>query len=843
MCAIEKSFYAGPCGVEPYDKEWGVGVSGMVDNPSPYPRINRMLKWLDAVTPGADHERACLVTEAYQKHNYKPQIVKCAEALSNVLRNVTVRIYPDELIVGEIAAPAKSASVFPEFSFNWIVDEIKNNPWENRTHDVHVISEETEKRLLELADYWSGKTVEEQIKGTCTDEELKGCQMGKGVYFSDLYMYGGVGHVCANYEMLFKQGFGGLKKKVEEKLAGINPSLPEDIKKRNFYQAQLIVVDASIEFIKRYAWLAREMAVKEQDATRKKELLQIADNCAWVSENPPRTFWEAIQLYHLATNIILIESNGHSVTYGRFDQLFYPFYKNDMKNGTVTKDFVQELIENFFIKLHELNKLRDTGNTMVASDTRMGGTALDVGGVDRKGHDATNDLSFMVLDAHAHTRIPNPWMAVRFHANTPVEFKIKVFNVIRIGTGEPKILNDEVNIPAAMAYGRTLEDARDYVGIGCVEPDAAGKEYGWHDATYFNMAKVFEMAINNGRCIGCGSTCPRWEICGSVGKRLGAPTGSLADFKSFDEVLDAYDKQMNYWCDRLVSMVNIMDLTHQALKPLPYLSLLIDDCTEKGVDVTAGGARYNFSGPQGVGTGTVGDGLSTIKQLVFEEKKVTGAELLKAVENNWEGYEPLYALVNSKKVHHYGNDDDYADELANFALSTYCKNLGKRPNAHGGVFVPGVFSVSVNVGAGFFCGASVDGRKAFEPVSDCLGPVHTYAGSHDVNGPTAIANSVSKLDLERVGNGTILNWKFTPTCLTGETGRDNLISVIDGFFEKKGMQSQFNVVSRETLLAAQANPERYKGLLVRVAGYSAYFVQLSKELQDDIIGRTELSFD
>ncbi|TEB14128.1 Benzylsuccinate synthase alpha subunit [Pelotomaculum sp. FP] len=843
MSVVEKSFYAGPCGVEPYDKEWGVGVSGMVDNPSPYPRINRMLKWLDAVTPGADHERACLVTEAYQKHSYKPQIVKCAEALSNVLRNVTVRIYPDELIVGEIAAPAKSAPVFPEFSYNWIVDEIKNNPWKSRTHDVHVLSEETEKRLLELAEYWPGKTVEEQIKATCTDEELKGCQMGKGVYFLDLYMYGGVGHICANYESLFKQGFGGLGKRVEEKLAGIDPSLPEDIKKRNFYQAQLIVVEASIEFIKRYARLAREMAAQEQDETRKNELVQIAGNCEWVSENPPRTFWEAIQLYHLATNIILIESNGHSVTYGRFDQLFYPFYKNDMKNGTATKDFVQELIENFFIKLHELNKVRDTGNTIVASGPRMGGTALDVGGIDRKGRDATNDLSFMVLDAHAHTRIPNPWMAVRFHANTPVEFKIKVFNVIRIGTGEPKILNDEVNIPAAMAYGRSLEDARDYVGIGCVEPDAAGKEYGWHDAAYFSMAKVFELAINDGRCVGCGSNCPRWEICASVGKRLGAQTGRLADFKSFDEVLDAYDKQMKYWCDRLVSVINIMDLTHQSLKPLPYLSLLIDDCTEKGVDVTAGGARYNFSGPQGVGTATVGDGLSTIKQLVFEEKKVTGAELLKAVENNWEGYEPLYALVNSKKVRHYGNDDDYADELAGFALNTYCKHLERRPNAHGGVFVPGVFSVSVNVGAGFFCGASVEGRKAFEPVSDCLGPVHTYAGSHDLSGPTAIANSVSKLDLVRVGNGTILNWKFTPTCLTGETGRDNLISVIDGFFAKKGMQSQFNVVSRETLLAAQANPEKYKGLLVRVAGYSAYFVELSKELQDDIIGRTELSFD
>ncbi|HBC92443.1 MAG TPA: formate C-acetyltransferase/glycerol dehydratase family glycyl radical enzyme [Pelotomaculum sp.] len=829
--------------VEPYDKDWGVGVSGMVDNPSPFPRINNMLKWLDGFTAGVDHERACLVTEVYQKFSGKPQIVKCAEALSHVLRNITLQIQPNELIVGGLAAQPKSAPVFPEFSITWMLDEIKNNPWKNRTHDVHIMSEETEKNILELGEYWVGKTVEDLIKSTSTDEEAKGTSAGKGVFFLDLYTTGGIGHVCANYEKLFKLGFGGLKKKVEEKLASVDRSLPEDIKKRNFYQAQLIVLDASIKYIKRYALLAQEMAAKEQDKVRKNELLQIADNCAWVSENPPRTFWEAIQLYNIATNIILLESNGHSITYGRFDQLFYPFYKNDIDNKTTTREFVQELIENFFIKIHQLNKIRDVGNTIIATGVRMGGTALDVGGVDKYGRDATNDLSYMVLDAHAHTRIPNPWMAARVHANTPPEFKIKLFNVIRIGTGEPKILNDEVYIPAAMNYGRSLEDARDYVGVGCVEPDAAGKEYGWHDAAYFNMAKVLELAINDGRCVGCAANCPRWEICGSVGKRLGAQTGSLADFKSFDEVLDAYDKQMEYWCDRLVSCINIMDISHQQLKPLPYLSLLIDDCIEKGVDVSAGGAKYNFSGPQGVGTGSVADGLATIKQLVFEDKKVTGAELLKAVNDNWEGHEPLYALVNSDKIHHYGNDDNYADELASFALSTYCKHVEKRPNARGGMFMPGVYSVSINVLCGLFQNASIEGRKSYEPISDCLGPVHTYAGSHDISGPTAIANSVSKLDLVRVGNGTILNWKFTPTCLTGETGRDNLISVIDGFFEKKGMQSQFNVVSRKTLLAAQANPEKYKGLLVRVAGYSAYFVELSKELQDDLIGRTELSFD
>jgi formate C-acetyltransferase len=388
-----------------------------------------------------------------------------------------------------------------------------------------------------------------------------------------------------------------------------------------------------------------------------------------------------------------------------------------------------------------------------------------------------------------------------------------------------------------------VEDSRNYHVVGCVEIDAGGKEYGWHDSAYFSIAKVLELAINNGRCIGCGAHCPRWDGCGGAGSRLGPETGSLADFSSFDQVLESYDRQMKYWVDQMIAGTEVMDLVHQELKPLPYLSLLIDDCLKKGVDVTAGGAIYNFTGPQAVGVGTVADGLSTIKQLVFEEKKVSGKDLLEACENNWTGYDALYALVNSNKVHHYGNDDDYADELAKFGADTYCKYVENRPNSRGGKYVPGVYSVSANVALGLVQWASVDGRKVLEPVSDCVGPVHTQAGSHDVKGPTAIAKSVTKLDHIRAGNGTLLNWKFTPSCVAGDVGRDNLISLMDVYFERKGMHSQFNILSKETLADALVRPEHYKDLLVRVAGYSAYFVELSKPLQYDIMGRTELSFD
>ncbi|HNX29635.1 MAG TPA: formate C-acetyltransferase/glycerol dehydratase family glycyl radical enzyme [Syntrophomonadaceae bacterium] len=844
MAVEEKYLFNEPCGLEPYDKEWGIGVSGMCDNPSPYPRVNRLLDYyFNATEFTVDHQRACLLTEAYKEHSDKSQNIKCALAFAHILRNVKIAIYPDEMIVGEIAAPYKSAPIYPEFSYNWIIDEMKNFPWKDREFDIYQVSEESEKRLLDLHDFWKGKTVEELILSMASEDELKGTGVGRGLYLLNLYFYGGVGHTCANYEKLLADGFGALRKRILEKLAAIDPSLPEDLKKRDFYQAQLIALNAAADYMRRYAALARDMAATETDAARIIELLQIANNCEWVAENPPRTFFEALQLVHFATFLILIESNGHSVSYGRFDQYMYPFYKHDLENGTATKEYLEELLECFYVKYGTPIKLRDRLTTISNTGRGFGGESMTVGGVDRQGHDATNDLSFMCLDAHAHTRLGAPWLCVRWHANTPRTFRIKTANLIRMGTGQPKVYNDESAIPVQLAKGIPLEDARDYAVVGCVEIDNPGKEYGWHDSAYFSMGKVLELAINNGRCLGCASYCPRWEICGGVGKRLGPETGSLAEFKNFDEVAESFDKQMKYWCDKMITGINIMDIAHQKLKPLPYLSLLIDDCIEKGVDVSAGGARYNFNGPQGVGVGTVADGLANIKKLVFEEKKVSGKDYLDALEKNWEGYEPLYALVNSDKVPHYGNDNDYADELAQLCFNTYCQYVENRPDARGGKFIPGVYSVSANVGLGLIQWAAADGKKAGEPVSDCLGPVHNASGSHDVSGPTAIVKSVTKLDHVRATNGTLMNWKFTPSTVAGESGRDNLISLLEVFFQNKGHHSQFNIVSRETLEDALVHPEKYRFLLVRVAGYSAYFVELSKPLQMDIVGRTELSFD
>ena len=838
---------ADPRAVEPYDKEWGVGISGNTPEPSPFERINKILAITQKTTNGfVSPDRAELVTEAYRAHPGEPQILKSAYGIANVLDKTPIFIFPHELVVGCLGCDKKGAPVHPEFGLNWVVDEMRDGLMgmsEKRTHDYFSYTRDTQDRLEALRAFWDGSTVEDMTNAMLTDDILKGSHAGKGVFFADAYIFCGAGHLGLDYERLFRLGFGGIRELIMKHADALTLSGPEDIKKRTFYKAVLITTEATIRHIRRYAALADEMAESESDEKRADELRKISEICDWIAENPPRTFWEAIMLVNLANTIIHIECNGHSVSYGRFDQYMYPFYLHDLETGEATREDMQELIENFYIKIWDMNKLRNHVLIKTFGNGGIGGPALTVGGIKKDGTDGTNDLTYMALDAHAHVRIPAPWLAVRLHANTPWELKVKTANVIRMGTGEPKIFNDDVAIPSMLTSNVELMDARDYQVVGCVEPDVSGKSYGWKDCGHMNIARVLELAINDGRCYNCSEACPRYEKCAGIGGQLGLKTGSLADFTSFDQVLEAYDRQMEYWCDRQVALLNAVDLAHQALRPLPYLSILMDGCIENGRDVTAGGTKYNFTGPQGVGIGTAGDGLATIKQLVFDEKRVTGKELLDAVRADWEGHEALYAWVNSDRVHHYGNDDDYADALAKFAMDTWCKHIERRPNAHGGFFQPGAYSVTVNVAHGQNQWASVEGRKAFEPVSDCMGAVHTRCCSHDVKGPIAICKSVTKLDHARATNGTLLNWKFTPSALAGETGRDSFIALMEEYIHRKGMHSQFTVASQETLVAAQKDPDSYRDLLVRVAGYSAYFVELNKALQDDIIGRTSLSFD
>ena len=826
----------GTGGNEPFDLDYGMMDTSGDTFATPYPRIAKILKRVLSADKYVDSERAVLATKAYQMYDTDPAIIKQAKILSYVMNNVTIRIHPDELIVGEIAAPSRSTPIFPEFSYDWIMNELRAGVWSKRNNDVFQITEKDKEALLAIEEYWKGRTNSDSIISMLSEEQRKGSSLGqKPVFFPNLHLWGGVGHIIPRFQKLLKTGWIGLKNEILECVSRLDTNTSEGIEKREFYIAQLIVLQALKDYALRWASLAREEASKCPDATRKAELLVIGDNMEWLSENPPRNFYEAIQFYCLIIDGVHIESNGQGISWGRPDKHLYPFYKKDMEEGKITKWFVGELWEQMYIKIFEQMRLRDDETCALNSELGIGGPLLLVGGCDEDGIDITNDLSYIGLEAHAHTQLPDPWFSVRWSIESPWEYKVKVVNVIKVGTSQPKIFNDECIIPNMIRAGRSLEAARDYSVVGCVEVDSGGLEYGEHDAAYFNMAKVLELTLNNGYSIDLPKD----------GKPLGLDLGNLETYKTFEELLEAFDKQMEYWVDLMCGVVNACDIAHARNKPLPYASLLIEDCIQNGKDATAGGARYNFSGPQGIAVGTCADGLANIKKLVFEEKKVTGKQMLDALKANWKGHEQLLALVNSDYVPHFGNDDDYADDLARFACASYCKAVDGRPTYRGGKFHPGMYSVSANVGIGFTTGATPDGRGNYEALSNCMGPVQTAAGGcHDYKGPTAVIRSAAKCDHIRAGNGTLLNIRFTPACVSGDTGRDNFIAYIEDYFARKGLHIQFNIVNTETLRDAQKHPEKYPTLLVRVAGYSAYFTKLSKELQDDLIGRNAYdSFD
>lgn len=829
---MKNQTHTNACGTEPFDKTYSLGYQVHHEDWSPFPRVNHLRQTFLDRNYDIDVERLRLVTETYKKYEKSGLSRKlvCAYAFENVLLNTTLYIYDEDLIVGEIAAPAKASPIYPEFSVNWIIEEVLHSPFEERDHDqFYFRNDEERQETVELCKWWQGKTIDDAVNARLDEDQKKGSEVGEKIFQTNLYHYAGTGHLAIDYPRLMSLGFDGLIKEAEEKLAGLSKRDPEYGSKRDFYQAAVIMHQAAKKYTERYAVLAEEMAAKETDGKRKEELLAIAENCHAVAGGAPKTFWQAMQLFNIATALIQVESNGHSISYGRMDQWLYPFYEEDMKNNTISKEFALELIEVEYVKMNNPTKLKDKGSMALRNGRGFGGESLTIGGMDKEGRDATNDLTMLMLEGSAHTRMMNPWVCVRMHEGTPYELKIKTVECIRAGYGHPKLFNDEPAIQGMMKKGMSLEEARDYCVVGCVEISLPGKEYGWHDAAYVNTPKMMEMVLNGGRSL-------------NTGKQLGPDSGSLETYQSFDEVLASVDTQFEYWTDQMCSSLCIIDNIHREIKPLPYLSMFYADCVASGKDVTEGGAKYNGTGPQASGMATCADSLASIKQLIFDEKRCTGAELLDAVKNNWKGYEKLYAYVNSSKVHHYGNDDDYADELFKYMFECYCRHISGRKNPRGGIFSPGVYSVNANVAMGMNTNASVDGRKKGEAISDNMGPVHTDCCSHDINGPTAVVNSLAKVDHSLATNGTLMNLKFPQESVAGIEGRDNLVSFIDEYIAKKPMHVQFNIMSSATMRAAQKKPEDYKDMLVRVAGYSAYFVELGKPLQKDLIQRTELHF-
>jgi formate C-acetyltransferase len=832
------------------------------------PRIQKLIDDMYRKNPEVEAERACLVTESYKTTEALPMVLRRAKSLEHILDKMTLVIRDGEMIVGNLTAAPRSTQIFPEYSYKWLPREF--DTLAKRTGDVFEISEEVKAKLLSVFPYWDGRTVNE-LAAEYMYPETK-VAMDKGVFTVGNYFFNGVGHISVDYEKVLKIGFNGIIREAETAMATADRNCPAFITKRNFLEAVIITAKAAIRWAGRFAELAERLAAT--DSANAPALRAIAANCRNVPANPATGFHEALQSFWFVQAIIQIESNGHSISPMRFDQYMYPYYKADMASGRITKESAQELLDCLWVKFNDVNKVRDEGSTKGFGGYPMFQNLI-VGGQDKNGEDATNELSIACLEASAHTRLPQPSISIRAWNKSPNEFLIKAAEVSRIGLGMPAYYNDEVIIPALINRGLPLEDARDYGIIGCVEPQKGGKTEGWHDAAFFNMARVLELVIYNGKLDGV---------------QVSPPTGDFASFTSFEQVEEAYKKQMEYCVSLLANADNAVDMAHSARAPLPFLSSMVSDCIERGKTVQEGGAHYNFTGPQGVGVANVGDSLTAIKTLVFERKQYTLAQIRDAVSSNFGqgvarntpipndvieevvrrmiatgqgvsseqlaklqelsrnglpgaapaagggAYDALYKDI--KAAPKFGNDIPEADAQARFAALVYCREVEKHANPRGGRFQPGLYPVSANVPMGAGTGATVDGRKAGDALADGVSPI----SGCDVNGPTAAANSVAVLDHAIASNGTLFNQKFHPSALSGREGLEKLAALVRGFFDQKGMHVQYNVVGRETLLDAQKNPSKYKNLVVRVAGYSAHFIALDKTLQDDIINRTEQMF-
>ena len=673
-------------------------------------RIPKLVADLFAKMPEIEAARAELITESYRETEGQPIMMRRAKAFEHILKNIPIIIRPGELIVGSSTIAPRGCQTYPEFSYEWM--EAEFDTVEHRAADPFYISDDTKKRLKEADKYWKGKTTSELAYSYMAPETHRA--MEHNFFTPGNYFYNGVGHITVQYDKVLTIGFEGIKKEAEKELAGCQFGDEDYATKSVFLEAVMLSCDAVIGYAGRYAKLAAEMAEQERDAKRKKELLTIAEICAKVPEHGAESFQEACQSFWFVQQLLQLESSGHSISPGRFDQYMYPYYEKDLNAGKLTREYAQELLDCIWVKLNDLNKCRDE-----ASAEGFAGYSLFqnliVGGQTVDGKDATNDLSFMCITASKHVFLPQPSLSIRVWNRSSQELLLHAADLTRTGIGLPAYYNDEIIIPALINRGLTLEDARDYNIIGCVEPQKAGKTEGWHDAAFFNMCRPLEMVFSNGY---------------DNGELASIQTGNVEDFKTFDEFYDAYKKQMNYNISLLVNADNAIDMAHRILCPLPFESCMADDCIKRGKSLQEGGAVYNFTGPQGFGIANVADSLYTVKKLVYEEKKITIGELKKALEMNFgqgfdavtareialrvaksleaQGqevtpdiiemtirsvltmqlpaeekarYEEILAMID--ELPKYGNDIDEVDELARDAAYTYTRPLETFKNPRG----------------------------------------------------------------------------------------------------------------------------------------------------------------
>ncbi|MGM9942042.1 MAG: glycyl radical protein [Bulleidia sp.] len=776
--------------------------------------------------PYIDAQRAVLATQSYRITQNQPRYMVRALMLKNILEHMSIYIEDETLIVGNQATKNCNAPIFPEYTMEFVLDEL--DLFEKRDGDVFYITEQTKQQLRDIAPFWENNNLRARGEALLPDEVS--VFMETGVFGMEGKLNAGDAHLAVNYEKLLKYGLKGYEERTRQLQKSLDLTVPENIDKNVFYRSVLTVIEAVHTFALRYAELAEQMAETENNPARKAELLEIADVCSKVPYEPAHTFHEAVQSVWFIQLILQIESNGHSLSYGRFDQYMYPYFKADMDSGRITEPQALELLTNLWIKTLTINKVRSQAHTLSSAGSPMYQN-VTIGGQTTDHKDAVNDLSFLVLQSVAQTRLTQPNLTVRYHRNLNPKFFDECIEVMKLGFGMPAFNNDEVIIPSFINWGVKEEDAYNYSAIGCVETAVPGKwGYRCTGMSYINFPRLLLCVMNDGVDL-------------TSGKRFVKGHGMFTDMKSYEELMRAWDESLREMTRYSVIVENAIDKASERDVPDILCSTLTDDCLGRGKSIKEGGAVYDFISGLQVGIANMADSLAAIRKLVFEEKKITPQQLWNAILDDFtteENRKIQKMLIEDAPK--YGNDDDSVDQLVVEAYEPYLDEISKYPNTRygrgpiGGIRYGGTSSISANVGQGMGTMATPDGRNAREPLAEGCSPAHNC----DRHGPTAVFRSVSKLPTEKITGGVLLNQKMTPQMLSTQENKMKLEMLIRTFFNRlHGYHVQYNIVSRETLIDAQIHPENHQDLIVRVAGYSAFFNVLSRKTQDDIIGRTE----
>lgn len=751
----------------------------------------------------ASIEQARIVTKSYRQTEDKPRCIQRAMALKAALTEIDITIDPDERIVGNRTVGVRGGVVFPETGASWVNREFETLP--TRPQDKFQVHPEDILEFREsILPYWKGRSLEDQVRaavGPQVDEIAKVVKINQKDHSQ--------GHICPNTRKWLALGPSGIRAQAEEHMKTAEGA------QRDFYESVIISMDGSIRFIERYA----ELAGRLYKELGKENLAEVEQVCRNLAARPPRTYQEALQATWFLYVILQMEGNASSFSPGRMDQYLYPYYQNSAAEGMTLEDAL-ELTESLWLKFNQLVYLRNSNSAKYFAGFPIGFNVA-IGGQKEDGSDASNELSYLFLQAQAHLLLPQPNLSLRIYKDSPQSLLEAATKVIALGSGMPQVFNDEAVIPALESHGVSHADAMNYAIVGCVELTTHGNALAWSDAAMFNLLKALELTLNHGVDL-------------LTGAKTGLDLGDLTTYRTYEELEDAFAKQIDYFSDRMYECISKVEEMHEKLLPTPFLSSVIDDCIDKGLDVTQGGAHYNFAGVQAIQVANLADSLAAIKELVYDKKALTAEELLHALRTNFEDA-PLIHSMLVNKVPKYGNDVDWVDQLGVKWVNYFADRLKQYRNRRGGIYQMGLYTVSAHVPMGQNVGASADGRYAKDPLAD--GGVSAMYG-RDLYGPTALLQSVAKLPFSKASNGTLLNMKFHPSFFRTETGIQKFTQMLRSVCSLGISHIQFNVLREEDLRAAQKEPEKYRGLTVRVAGYTAYFTELAPDLQSEIIART-----